>query len=116
MSYVPFFRGLALAGMAFGLAACCTSLPPPHRPPPPFGPGGPPPHARGHGGMPLPSTDFEEAVEACADELDLPPPSSGDRHAPPALTDDQHALLDACLGEQGFVPRSHPPEDEEDPA
>lgn len=117
MSYVPLFRGLVLAGLTIGLAACCTPFPQAHRPPPPprFGPGGPPPPPRDHGDMPFPSPDLEEAIAVCVDELDLPPPSRDDRHAPPSLNDDQRALLDACLEDQGYPPPPGVPEDIEDP-
>jgi hypothetical protein len=118
LSYVPLFRGLVLAGLTIGLAACCTPFPQAHRPPPPprFGPGGPPPPPRDHGDMPFPSPDIDEAIAACADELALPPPSSGDRDAPPpALSDDQRALLDACLEDRGYPPPPGEPHDIEDP-
>ena len=118
MSYAPFFRGLAIAGLIVGLAGCCTPFPQGHRPPPPsaFGPGGPPPPPPDYGDMPFPPPDLDEAIAACADELDLPPPASGDRDAPPpALSDDQRALLDACLEDQGYPPPPGEPDDIEDP-
>lgn len=66
--------------------------------------------------MPFPPPDLDEAIAACADELDLPPPASGDRDAPPpALSDDQRALLDACLEDQGLPPPPGEPDDREDP-
>lgn len=118
MSCLPFLRRLALAGLTLGLAACCTTSPHAHRPPLPlaFGPGGPPPPPPDYGHMPFPPTDIDEAVAACADELDLPPPPFGDRDAPPpALSDDQRALLDACLEDQGYPPPPGEPDDSEAP-
>ena len=119
MSYVSFFRGLAIAVLTIGLAACCTPFPQGHRllPPPAFGPGGPPPPPRDYVDMPFPPLDIDDAIAACADELDLPPPPSGDRDMPPpALSDDQRAVLDACLEDQGYFPPPGEPDDIEDPA
>lgn len=87
-----------------GLAACCTRPLGAHRPPPHFGPDAPPPHARGHDRRLPPPPGVDEAIAACADELDLPAPASDVDDERAELSDEQHALLGACLEEAGFPP------------
>lgn len=124
-----FARAAFLMLITTGLAACCTQpIRAPHHPAA-FGPGGPPlpwgpvdvPHPL-HGWHPVPPPapglefQFEDALEACAVELDLPSPSAGEEDAATPLTDDQWALLDLCLEELGEGARLEASEHEEDPA
>ncbi|UOV00489.1 hypothetical protein [Pseudoxanthomonas mexicana] len=60
--------------------------------------------------------EFEDALEACATDLDLPSPFAGEEDAATALTADQWARLDVCLKEMGEGPRLEGSEHEEDPA
>ena len=117
MSHVPAFRGVVLLAAAAVLAACCTRPLGAHRPPPAFGAGEPPPHARGHGERPLPPPPgIEDAISACAAELDLLPPPAVAGGGRPEMTEEQHALLGACLEGAGYPPPPMgPPGDPEEP-
>lgn len=124
-----FSRAAFLMLITTGLAACCMQpIRAPHHPVS-FGPGGPPvpwgpvdaPYPL-HGLHPVPPPapglefELEDALEACAVELDLPSPMAEEEDAATTLTDDQWALLDLCLEAMGEEPRLEGYEHEEDPA
>ncbi|MCD7097736.1 hypothetical protein [Stenotrophomonas sp. MMGLT7] len=118
-------RGIAL-GCALVLAGCATNAcrgewagPGPRAQEPPPGPPGPPPHAMPH------DPAFAEALQACAQELGLPPPPGhGEGERPQAAADagqqdhgtrqdrtgpEQRQKMDACLAGKGFEKPAGPP-------
>lgn len=96
--------GSLLPTLAIGavLLSACSNREPPRQQ-------GQPPQAR-------PSAEVMEKVRACAAakgvEMPAPPAQGGGRPetAPPRMTEEQRAVLDACFKEQGIAqPQGGPP-------